>query len=237
MLLRQFSVYSVAAGIAVISGLCVASAAVADPTPKSGEFDQVESVTMPGLTQTSTSHVTFQGDRYRFQSVDIDDNYTPYDDIVDGQSYYHYIPAEHTAVRLLLKQKPESTLDSLRDQTQQKLDGMTKTGRTAVNGFDCDVYTRDLGSGSKVVLYRATDPKFPYIVKTVFTVPSESLTRSNSIENVKLNMVLGATEFILPTGTKIIERSVTQPGQSDGSDGGSNAPDGAGSGTSGAQSK
>jgi len=239
MLMKYKVNISVGGAMALLAMAAGVSAyAYADTTPKSGEFDQISTVTMERVTLKTTDHVTFQGDRYRFESVDMDDGYTPYSDIYDGQSIYHFIPSLNTAMRFPLQTKPESTLDSLRDQTAQKIEGTAKTGETTVDGMDCDVYSRDLGSGSKVLLYLSKDPKFPYIVKTMLTVPAEGITRTNSIENVKLDVPVGADEFTLPTGTKIVERPAAggQPGAS-GSTSAAPQTDPPNSGTAGTESK
>jgi len=211
MSIRKFARCAAAAGVLVAVGAIENTAGLAATAPKTGEFDQVATISMPQVTMKTTDHVVFEGSRFRFESVDIDDNDTPYTDIYDGQSIYHYFPSEQTALRITPSDKPEDTLDSLRDQTAAKLQGSQKTGETTVNGFDCNVYTRDIGGGAKVTWYASKDPRFPYIVKMQMTNPSEGMTKTNSIENVKLDVTISSTEFTLPAGTKIVEKPTGTP--------------------------
>jgi hypothetical protein len=194
-----------AIGVALMLG---AAAATAAPMPASGQFDQVATVTAPLLTLKSTDHVTFKGSLYRIESTDQENNYTPYEDIDDGHNYYRFYPSAHAAFRVPLTDSPESTLDTLRDQTQREMQGATKTGQARMNGFPCDVYSRTLDNGAKVQLYESVDPRFPYIVKTTLTIPSESVVTTHSIENVKLDPVPAVSDmaFRLPVGTKILDR-------------------------------
>ena len=220
----------VALGIA--GALLLAEGSVlADSTPKSGQFDQVETVTTPLVSLKSTSHVTFKGDEFRIEGTDLspDHNYALNDTIDDGQSYYLYYPDASTALRAPITEKPESTLDTLRDQTEAKLQGAAKTGETSVNGFDCDVYSQSLPGGSKVQLYQSKDPRFPYIVKTLLTNPGQGVTRTYEIQNVKLDAAVNDSLFTLPKGTKIVEQPAGAAEPS--SAGGGSAP--ANSGASG----
>ena len=191
----------------------IPSASAASAQPKSGQFDQVATVVSPRLSLKTTDRVTFKGVRFRLESAD-PESAMSYEDIQDGESYYHYIPAEHAALRLNIKQKPSSPLDELRAQTDQKLAGTQKSGEATMNGFDCDVYVRDLGNGAKVTLYQSRDPRFPYIVKTMMSIPAEGVTRSNSIDNVKLDIPVSEDTFTLPKGTKIVEQPAAPGGAS-----------------------
>jgi len=180
-------------------------AAPKDPLPTSGEFDQVQTITSPRLTVKSVDHVTFKGKRYTMQSVDAQ-SFEPYTDLADGQSYYHFVPAANEAMRLIINSKQQGALDELKQQTTDKIQGMTKTGSLTYDGYACDSYAKDLGDGAKVTMVLSTNPEFPFIVKTTLTVPSKSLTQINEIANIKLNSPVDDSVFVLPKGTKIVDQ-------------------------------
>jgi hypothetical protein len=200
----------------VASSMALASASVWADSAKTGQFDEVATTITPRITLKTIQQVTFKGTRFRIDGADVS-TYVPVEEIEDGDSDYQYIPSRHAALRQPLKSKPSTALDMLRDQTTQKLQGAQKTGEASINGFDCDVYTRDIGGGDKVTLYLSKDPQFPYVVKTILSMPAEGMTQSNSIENVKLDIPVSDDIFALPKGTKIVQPPADGSAAGDGS--------------------
>jgi hypothetical protein len=184
--------------------------AAASPIPTSGEFDQIQTIVTPRLTIKSVDHVTFKGIRYKMDSVD-PQSFDPFQDIDDGQSYYHFVPAATSAARIVFKGKQPGALDELKAETDSKLQGMTKSGNAEVSGYSCNIYTKDLGGGASVTMYLSTDAQFPYIVKTTLKVPGKDLVQTNEIDNIKLGSLVDDATFLLPKGTKIIDQPPAQP--------------------------
>jgi hypothetical protein len=212
--------------LGLISGIsyvtCNVAIAASKSVPASGEFDQIQTITSPRLSIKSVDHVTFKGIRYTMQSVD-PQTFVPYEDIADGQSYYHFVPSSSAAMRVAMKDKPEGALDELKDQTTAKIQGLLKAGNAMVDGYSCDIFVKDLGDGAKVTMFRSTDAQFPYIVKTTLSVPAKELVQTNEIDNVKLGGIVDDSSFILPKGTKIVVQP-TDSGASQSGNGVSSVP-------------
>jgi hypothetical protein len=191
---------AVSAAFAAISG-----AALADvKPPDSGTWTIVSTIVSPHATYKSTDQFTFKGKRFRLETSD-PSNYYSFDLIDDGQSYYQYDPIQKAALRQTSTTAPPAPLDTLKQETAEKLNGATKTDSSTAEGFACDVYSAEpLGQGTSVTLYLSKDPRFPYIVKSVLVIPQEGITRTNEITDVQLDLPVGDNEFTLPQNTKIV---------------------------------
>lgn len=183
-------------------GLLSMSAQAALALPKSGVYDQVDTVTGPHLSIKTSSHLTFKGNKFRLESTSPQD-YLPYIDIVDGQSFYHFVPVAKEALRNELPKTYLSTLDVLQHQTQDILQHATKTGETPVGDINCDTYTLTLPNGAKATYYLDKDTSFPFVIKQVVTDSNTLVTETTSFENIKLDVPVAESMFTLPTGTKI----------------------------------
>ncbi len=173
--------------------------------PKTGEFDQISSITSPRYSMKLTDRVTFKGDRYRRESED-PEKFIEFDDIDDGQSFYRYVPSQSVALRIDVKEKQTGALEELKSQTSDMLDGADKTGDANVNGYDCTTYSRTLQGGAKVTMWLSKSAKFPFVLKTVYVDPNENVTRTTSIDNIKLDVPVDDDLFTLPKGTKIVQQ-------------------------------
>ena len=170
--------------------------------PKSGEYDQVETIVTPRVTMRTSSRLTFKGNKFRIEATSPQD-FVPYIDIVDGQSLYHYVPLAKEAARNDLPKSSLSPIEVLQQETQHILQTATKTGQTAVGDINCISYTLTFPDGGKGTFYQDTDPKFPFFIKEVIVHPERQMTDTTTFENIKLDTPVADTEFTLPTGTKI----------------------------------
>ena len=170
--------------------------------PKSGMYDQVETIVTPRVTMKTSSRLTFKGNKFRIEATSPQD-FVPYIDIVDGQSLYHFVPLAKEAARNDLPKASLSPIEVLQQETQRILQTAVKTGQTAVGDINCIAYTLTFPDGGKGTFYQDTDPKFPFFIKEVIVHPERQMTDTTTFENIKLDVPVADTEFTLPTGTKI----------------------------------
>ncbi len=197
--MRGAAIYGI--GSLAAAGLIGALAQPALAIPKSGVYDQTETIVSPRLTIKTSSHLTFRGNKMRLESTGQD--FVPYIDIVDGQSVYHFIPFAKEAVRSDLSKTYTSPIAELQLQTQRILQGATKTGETAIGDINCTTYSITFPDGGKGTFYQDNDPKFPYFIKEVIVHADQQVTDTTTFENIKLDVPVTDADFTLPTGTKI----------------------------------
>ncbi len=200
---REFKLAS-AVLLAATLAACAQWPALSATYAHTGTFDQVMTITSPRFTSKQTDHLMFSGARYRLDSTD-PDSHGDYSEIYDGQSDYYYAPGLSSALRLPAKGKVPPLTEQMQDRATQELTGARKTGETALNGFDCDVYTNLLPDGSKVTMYLSKDPQFPFIIKTQLNEVRQGVTQTTVIENVKVGAAVDDSQFTLPQGTKITD--------------------------------
>lgn len=212
-------------------GAPAASAAL----PKSGQFDEVSTISASRLTVKITKTVTFKGNNYRIDSRRID--LIPYSRILDNGTIYSYLPDEQAAMRMPAADQEPSLPDQLLAQKEQVEHDGTRSGADTVDGFACEIYSQPAPSGEDATIrvWVSKDPRFPFIVKTLSIDHKQGVTDTEEIANVKLNAPISDTVFALPKDTKIMDAPTNGASGDNGASGGPAPPD-SGQGTAPAPS-
>jgi hypothetical protein len=152
---------------------CLATAVAADQPngAKTGQFDEILTITVQGatdatprLTERTVATTQFKGLSVRIDTVD-NKYYRPIEMVSDGQFQYVYDPSAHSAIRKALTIAPDSVPAQLKKKADSLVAGATKSGSETVDGYPCDVYTTTVENGTvQVKMWLSKDPHFPYVV-------------------------------------------------------------------------
>lgn len=177
------------------------------------------------MTISNTARYTFKQSKVREDRTDL--NLEDFSIIQDGANYYKYYPDHHQALHANSPADNSTLPTQMKDQTTQLLKNAVKTGTELLDGFDCDVYTRNTPDKKvKMKLWVSRDPRFPFIIKSTELDTDQGITKTFEVKNVQLNVAIPDSEFTLPKGTQFEEIAQSPAPNTQG--GGSSAPTQAG---------
>lgn len=202
--------------------LILGGAARAAAPPLSARFEVVTLEQGQGGQITITSQVWVKGNKVR---VEVKHPLMgEMKMIADGKNIYQIAPAQKQAMKTdQMKatngREPWQMFVANVDQLREKA---RKVGSERIEGHMCDIYVRkeagDGGNNASIRAWITRTLKPPMPLKVVRTVtmqrPGASLTRTTTVRlrNVKLNVPLADSLFVLPAGLKIVDAPTGMPG-------------------------
>ena len=195
----------------VVAALLLAGQALSAGLAKSGYMERVITTRNVGASATQTEKYYWEGDRLRSEKYSVEGQMVQ---IKNGRILYLYSPTDKEAVKVLLPDKLNMSVQQMLQEQSGSAKGGKKVGVKRVSGFDCDVYmlSKTVGGVKRSAkLYVSTDPRLPIALKIEITMGKGSQVVES--KNIKLNMNVPDSLFALPKGTKVVEKKVNAPGQ------------------------
>jgi outer membrane lipoprotein-sorting protein len=197
----------------LVSLLCVLTAAIAVSAlsieraqavgfPTSGQFDQVNTISVPRMSVRIVQSISFKDGNIRLDSDD-PNSFIPMTQIQTPDEVFVYCPLGTTGQKQVLTEKQPLLLDKMLADTKAKLLGATKVGTDTVEGYACDTYKMSQNNGQiNIEFWVSTDPQFPFLLKTVETDSLLQKTTIVELQNIALNTNPDDSLFEVPAGIK-----------------------------------
>jgi outer membrane lipoprotein-sorting protein len=188
--------------VVTLASFVFGATAGASGLPTSGQFDQVNSITVARMSVRTVQSISFKGNYIR---VDADDpnEYFPTTQIETPDMVYVYSPLGTAGQKIPIKEKQLPLLERMALDTKTKLAGATKSGTETVDGYACDVYKASAENNQLTLqFWVSTDPSFPFLIKTVENDSMLQKTTTVELQNIVLNNQIDDSLFDIPTNIK-----------------------------------